>query len=182
MEPTEKKQKGGHYNSEYFRIFYVNGEPNAAEFETLAFLTSSGYTDAMVAAYFGVSRAHLHKWKRLHPEFLKVVQENKRISDDAVEMALYQRAIGFEVWETKVNISEGTVILTDVLKHYPGDVSAQKYWLNNRRPDKWRDTLHTTNENKEMPMFDVSGLSEQQLDTFESLLAIIQQPQKPESE
>ena len=131
-----------------------------------------------MATYYGINRNLIYRWKRLHPEFLKVIQENKKVADDAVEMALYTRATGFDVWETKVNISEGSVILTEVLKQYPPDVSAIRYWLNNRRPDRWRDIAHVASENKEVPMFDVSGLTEQQLDAFEKLLALVQQPER----
>lgn len=178
-EPTPKKGREKNYTAAYFKLFYRDGEPSAAEFEALGFLVASGYTDAMIGTFYGVHRNYIYKWKRLYPEFLKVIQDGKRISDDAVEMALYNRAVGFDVWETKVNISEGSVILTDVLKHYPADVGAARYWLNNRRPDKWKDIAHVANENKETPMFDVSGLSEQQLDAFESLLALVQKPGLP---
>lgn len=182
METDAKDaHKGGHYNSEYHKIFYLNGEPNQKEFEILGFLVESGYTEQQIGTYYGVLRGAVGKWKQKHPEFYAVVKANKKICDDGVVRALYERAVGYDVIETKVNVSQGSVMLTDVIKHYPPDVSAQQYWLNNRMPDTWKSVAHVANNNtnKDAPVFDVRGLTDAELAMFDALLAKVQPPPAP---
>ena len=53
-----------------------------------------------------------------------------------VENALFRRAIGYEYDEVTYECGVET---KRVRKHVVGDVTAQIYWLKNRRPDLWRD-------------------------------------------
>jgi|SRR5579864_4332861 len=38
---------------------------------------------------------------------------------------------------------EGQPLIVPYLEHYPGDVGAQKSWLHNRQPERWRERKQT---------------------------------------
>lgn len=98
-----------------------------------------GYTDAQVADFFSVSRQTIFNWRERHPEFFDTIKKSKDETDDRVERALYERAIGYECPETKVFCDKGDIVTHDMVKHYPPDTAAAFIWLKNRRPEKWRD-------------------------------------------
>ena len=61
-----------------------------------------------------------------------------------MENALHKRAVGYEYEEVTQEIFEmpdGTQRkhIRKTKKFIPPDVVAQIYWLNNRRPEKWRN-------------------------------------------
>jgi hypothetical protein len=57
-----------------------------------------------------------------------------------VEQALYQRAVGCEVYEEKPGFDKGQHVSTArVKKQLPADPTSMIYWLKNRQPEKWRD-------------------------------------------
>ena len=41
--------------------------------------------------------------------------------------------------ETTEELPNGTTKSKTVIKHIPGDTTAQIFWLKNRKPDVWRD-------------------------------------------
>lgn len=105
-------------------------------------LYEQGHTDKQVAEIAGVSVRSLHYWKRKHPWFLHSLKEAKDQIDDLVETALLQRALGYSHPEEKIFCSEGMIVRAQTTKHHPPDVTAQIFWLKNRRPKQWRDALH----------------------------------------
>ncbi len=54
---------------------------------------------------------------------------------------MYERATGCSHPDVHVAVWQGDVIITPVTKHYPPDVGAAKYWLNNRQPENWRNQV-----------------------------------------
>jgi hypothetical protein len=91
----------------------------------------------------GVSTATLSGWMREHPEVEAAVREVRSFADDAVESALFKRAIGYEldvVEKTETTTAKGTFSSTKTrVDHIPPDVGAAKFWLANRRRGKWAD-------------------------------------------
>lgn len=73
-----------------------------------------GLTDEQIAGNIGINPATLYDWKGKFPEISEALKKGKEVVDYQVENAL-------------------------LLKALCGDVTAQIYWLKNRRPDKWRD-------------------------------------------
>mgnify|MGYP002554267787 CR=1 FL=1 len=73
-----------------------------------------GLTDEQLAEKMGISTTTLYEWKNKFPEFSEALKKGKEVVDYQVENAL-------------------------LLKALCGDVTAQIFWLKNRRPDKWRD-------------------------------------------
>ncbi|MCP4879179.1 MAG: helix-turn-helix domain-containing protein, partial [Gammaproteobacteria bacterium] len=64
----------------------------------------------------------------------------KVFSDDKVEMALYDRAIGYHYDEIKEEQSEDGMKRTVTTKRIQ-DNTAAIFWLKNRRPEQWRDKV-----------------------------------------
>lgn len=95
--------------------------------EVAAMLARQGLTDAQIAEELGVSERTLDRWKQSHPELSVHLGEGKEPPDAAVEASLFKRALGF-------TYTEG-----DRERVALPDVTACKFWLMNRRPDRWRD-------------------------------------------
>lgn len=100
-------------------------------------LCAQGFTDAQLADFFEVSESTLNLWKKKNPSFSESLKA-KAYSDEKVVQSLYQRCFNSEYIETKEeNGSQGSKITTTT-KQVLADVSAMRYWLNNRNPDRWR--------------------------------------------
>ena len=53
---------------------------------------------------------------------------------------MYQRAVGYEVKTEKIfKDGDGSIIRVETTEHIPPDVTAQIFWLKNRRRDKWSE-------------------------------------------
>jgi hypothetical protein len=120
-------------------------------------LVRKGWTDQECADFFDISLRTLSGWKEKHPEFLQALKNWKESADYLVEKSLYDRAIGFKYDEITYEKTVGSmgIVLKDSeiseVKHVPTakakivtkyvvpDVTAQIFWLKNRRPDVWRD-------------------------------------------
>lgn len=78
-----------------------------------------GLTDDQIAHNIGISRATYYDWKNKYPDFSDALKRSKEVADYEVENALFKKA-------------------------KMGDVTAQIFWLKNRRPEKWRDKADMT--------------------------------------
>ena len=137
------------------------GRPSKYEGERFCVVARSmarlGATDEEIAEALGVSVASLGNWKKI-PEFLGALKEGKAQADSHVEEGLYRRAIGYEYTETKVveeahktgialnkdgKLTPAIVVRTETMtKQRAPDVTAQIFWLKNRKPAEWRDVQH----------------------------------------
>ena len=78
---------------------------------------------------------------------IKVAKED---ADNRVERSLYNRAVGYTFKSEKiVTVSRGANMGSDIERvpikeHVPPDVTAQIFWLKNRRKDQWRDRVENT--------------------------------------
>lgn len=104
-----------------------------------------GMTDLQMSGRFGVAESTFHKWKKDHPDFAKAIKKGKVEPDDKVEAQLFRRALGYEYieeTETVVGREKNGALILGVTKrlhkHMPGDPLSTFYWLNNRKPEKWR--------------------------------------------
>lgn len=106
-------------------------------------LAIDGYTNAEIAERLNIGITTLKKWMKLYPEFATSIKEGKEPANARVEMALYKKALGFEVTETRaVVVGTGEyakVQYVDETRFVAPDNTACIFWLKNRRPDKWRD-------------------------------------------
>ena len=103
-----------------------------------------GLTLEDIAHNMGMCRQTLVNWKAKNEKIRKALDDGKEVADRRVENALYKRALGYMVTETTITQSEkdGYKEVT-ISKHVPGDVTAQIYWLKNRKPKQWRDRQET---------------------------------------
>lgn len=115
-------------------------------------LAIQGKTIAEIAKEFGVARSTLNKWISENEELAAAVNEGRDSADAKVEKSLYQRAIGYTVKEKKViqtvdkdgRQKPAKVEITE--RVIPPDVTAQIFWLKNRKPSKYRDRQEVTVE------------------------------------
>lgn len=108
--------------------------------DTAAEMCSRGATIAELAAEFGVNRATIYRWMAKYKGFADVIRIAREAADERVGFSLYERAVGYTYNAVKIMQHEGKVICAEYLEHVPPDVGAQKHWLANRQPDKWRET------------------------------------------
>jgi len=108
---------------------------------------AAGMVDEKIAEELGIDHATFYRWKNKYPEFCESVVSAKEEPDKAVEVALYRRAIGYTKRVKKqVAVSRGNNMGSELQEafvdvHVPGDIAAQKFWLNNRRPETWREKV-----------------------------------------
>ena len=101
--------------------------------------TMLGATDADLAELFNVSEVTINAWKKKHPDFLKSLKKGKMTADAKVVECLYQRATGYQAPAVKIFNQNGKIIEHKYRQHYPPDVTAQIFWLKNRRPQQFRE-------------------------------------------
>lgn len=99
-----------------------------------------GLTEEQIAKNIGISVSTLNNWKNKYVEILESLKRGKEVVDRQVENALLRRALGYEYQEVKEKFEGGILTERTVMKkEVVPDVTAQIFWLKNRKPDKWRD-------------------------------------------
>lgn len=101
----------------------------------------SGLNNVDIANNLGINVDTLYEYKKRYPEFSDALKKGQEITDFKVESALYTRAVGYSYREIKErNDNEGNLIETIITtKTVIPDVTAQIFWLKNRKPSAWRD-------------------------------------------
>ncbi len=99
-----------------------------------------GLTDEQIAHNMGINKATLYRWKEKYCDICNALKIGKAVVDRQVENALLKRALGYSYTEIKEkyegqDLAERTVTKKQVVP----DVTAQIYWLKNRKPGDWRD-------------------------------------------
>lgn len=116
-----------------------------------------GYSHTDMAKKLEVGYTTLWTWRRKHPELHAAITEGKddRRRDNAVKVedALLKRALGYDYEQTDVTEflnSDGVCQSTAskvTTKHVVGDVSAMKFYLQNRAPEEWNNAKAETDLN-----------------------------------
>lgn len=119
-----------------------------------AHLVRLGATDRELAEFFQVAASTFALWKVKFPDLSETLKEIKEASDNRVERSLYTRAIGYSFDSEKITVHKAEVIVKDgkayrapaeivrvkVVEHVPPDVTAQIFWLKNRKRAEWTQT------------------------------------------
>lgn len=121
-----------------------------------------GLTDEQIAENIGINRDTLYRWKKEHSDISDALKRGKEVIDRQVENALLKRVFGYRYEEIKEK-QEGGVITerTVTIKEVAPDVTAQIFWLKNRKPDEWRDKKDVAMEGKAPNPF--QGLTTEEL-------------------
>jgi hypothetical protein len=99
-----------------------------------------GLTDAGIMKRLGVGHDAFYRYVKTYPEFASALKEAKALIDIAVEDSLLRRALGYSVTETSTTKKGGKVLETKTIeKEVVPDVTAQIFWLKNRKPEIWRE-------------------------------------------
>lgn len=109
-------------------------------------IAMQGADDEEIAQMFGVPYEHFRAWRKLYPSFNEALNEGRLAVDAEVTYALYRNATGFEYEEETATPKGGIVTLK---KQARPETNAQKYWLENRRPDLWRSASTTRHTGKD---------------------------------
>ena len=80
-----------------------------------------GLSDEQIAHNMGIVPSTYYEWINKYSEIAEAIKKNKEIADYEVENALYKTALA-------------------------GNVTAQMFWLQNRKPQKWRDMRKKYND------------------------------------
>ena len=110
-----------------------------------------GLLDKDIIAKIGVSTGTFYEWLVRFPEIREALKKGKAPVDVQVENALLKRALGYEYDEKTIEKNDMGEEKTKIVRRYMApDVTAQIFWLKNRRPDRWRDkqVLDMTDEGK----------------------------------
>ena len=120
--------------------------------EYLHRLADDGLNDEQIAERCGLSMKVYRKWKKKYPEFAEAVSFGRGDADFRVVKALYDKATGFSVGikknfklkrvefdpETGKKVREYEELVVGVDESFvPADLNAEKYWLENRQPERW---------------------------------------------
>lgn len=113
-----------------------------------------GLIDKQIAHNMGVGASTLREWKGQFPEIAEALRKGKEVVDREVENALFKSAIGYTMKVRKpvkvrlVDYDPNTgrkIRETETWQaveeevHIPANVTAQIFWLKNRKPDQWRE-------------------------------------------
>lgn len=99
-----------------------------------------GLVDEEIARNMGIGHTAFYDYQARFPEIRDALKKGKAPVDIQVENALLKRALGYEYDEKKVERDSFGEEKTTIIRRYAApDVTAQIFWLKNRRPDRWRD-------------------------------------------
>ncbi|UKA12922.1 hypothetical protein [Photobacterium damselae] len=99
-----------------------------------------GITDAEIAQTIGIRESTLNKWRQDHKEFDQAMNQGGYIADSKVVSKLFDRAMG--VTRKKEVVSGGEIY--ELKEEVVPDVTAQQFWLERRRRDKWNKNSEVT--------------------------------------
>lgn len=136
-----------------------------------------GLTDEQISLNMGIAVRTLYNWKDKHVQILQALKKGKEVVDRQVENALLKRALGYKYDELTYeqvpikpyidddgNVKEYQLeVVKKVTKQQAPDVTAQIFWLKNRRPDKWRDKQDIEHSGGVTNQIDLSGLTVEEL-------------------
>ena len=121
-----------------------------------------GLIDEQIAHNMGIAYSTFRKWVEKYPEFADALKSGKEPVDIQVENALLKSALGYTIklmkpikvktrkeLKDKGTIEEEHIEYAEEEIHIPPQVTAQIFWLKNRKPLMWRDRRETEIDSKE---------------------------------
>jgi hypothetical protein len=104
----------------------------------------AGMTDVRISRFFNVSQATLYAWFKRHPELKRSLENGRERATMQVAHAMFKRAVGCSVPDTWVGVVKGEIRTKQLVRHFPPDVSAAKFWLATKAADMgWVEKMAT---------------------------------------
>lgn len=133
-----------------------------------------GLTDQQISANMGIHPATFYKWMQDYPEIRKAIKKGKAPVDYEVENALLKSALGYKMKLTKPMkiktvkrltnkgvIEEERIEYVEEEVYIKPEVTAQIFWLKNRRAAVWREKQEITHNTADGRLADlIDGLRE----------------------
>lgn len=150
-----------------------------------------GLTDEQIATKIGINRTTLYKWIDRFSDIGNALKQGKEPVDINVEDSMVKLALGHYVtvkkpmkirtekrlkkkdkdgreYETGVIVEEH-IEYVDEQVYIPPNVTAQIFWLKNRKPEQWKDKREQVVSTKDGVLADlISGLKEPVAESFEA--------------
>lgn len=140
------------------------GKVNIMDYlESIATWALEGYSEKQIAEKLGISDRTLRRYKQKNKEILSALDKSKMKANMNVELTLLNSALGYEYEEEEVSkerivyfddngnkVVKETPVTIRVKKRAKPDISAQKYWLNNRKAQYWNDNPRKAINDKEL--------------------------------
>ena len=105
-----------------------------------------GLSNEQIAHNMGITFQTLYKWQDKYSELREALKKGKEVVDREVENAMLKRALGYEYDDvTQEPVTDKDTGITEmrvtkrVTKQIVPDVTAQIFWLKNRKPEEFRD-------------------------------------------
>ena len=106
----------------------------------------NGLTEKQIAHNLGVAYSTFRVYKEKYPALSAVLKKGREVIDFEVDGALIKRALGYSYVEiTKELVEDETTgsaelkVVKTVTKQVAPDVTAQIFWLKNRKPNEWKN-------------------------------------------
>lgn len=96
----------------------------------------NGATDEEIWKRLGIGRQSFYTYKNTHAEFSEVLKFNKDYCDAQIENALFEAAKA-------------------------GNITAQIFWLKNRRAKRWREKVEETTQDDSAAVFIVDDINKE---------------------
>lgn len=109
------------------------------EGELIDFIREYNPTDSSISEFLGISRTSFYKYMKDYPEFSQLIDNALRTSYRKIENELYKNAVGYDTQEVTEEFGpDGKVKSRKITrKHINGDLSSQKFILQNRQRMRW---------------------------------------------
>lgn len=112
-----------------------------------------GLTDEQIAHNMNIHVATLYEYKKKYNEINEALKKGKEVIDYEVENALLKKALGYTIILNKQKVTKtGDVVDIKEEVHYAPDVTAQIFWLKNRKPKEWREKQEYSNNEELMKL------------------------------
>lgn len=117
----------------------------------------NGLTEQQIAKNLGVAYSTFRDYKSKYPALSAVLKKGREVIDFEVEGALIKRALGYsyieetkELVEDEMTGSAELKVVKTVTKQVAPDVTAQIFWLKNRKPEEWKNDPHKVKIDREI--------------------------------
>lgn len=112
-------------------------------------LAFDGLKEDEIYVQMDISEKTFYNWKRDYPEFKRALEEGKAPVDHDVEQALLKRALGYDYDEISIETdARGNIKRVNTTKkQVPPDFQSMRFWLMNRKRDKWTEKPIQVNQN-----------------------------------